>query len=141
MGTEEELVRKLLKQSPPAGKPPAHPLAKRELVPFTLQQLARTYTDEALETIVSIMQNGEEAASTRLEAAKVLLDRGWGKPTVQIKQETIKYTISDLTKALEQSSEKMIAQMEEAKRLENDGLAKYITVDATVISDPAADSK
>lgn len=66
-------------------------------VPFSVQQLAREYTEEAIETVVGIMRGShievdEETGvktissvdnSTRLEAAKLLLDRGWGKATVK----------------------------------------------------------
>lgn len=64
--------------------------------PFTVQQLAKQYTEEAILVAVSIMRGdnieydeegkktiNEVATSTRLEAAKLLLDRGWGKATVK----------------------------------------------------------
>lgn len=64
--------------------------------PFTVQQLAKQYTEEAILTAVEIMRGGyigeddkgrivisSVENSTRLEAAKLLLDRGWGKATVK----------------------------------------------------------
>ncbi|MBX9688668.1 MAG: hypothetical protein K2X27_18310 [Candidatus Obscuribacterales bacterium] len=144
--TEKEItlvqaVDSMMALAPPTVAPPAHPPDRKDAAPFTLQQLAKKHTEDALNTIVNIMNSAEEDGSTRLEAAKVLLDRGWGKPTVQIKQETIKYTISDLTKALEKQQPQVTAQMEEAMRLENDGLARYITVDAEVVEDSAGNSR
>lgn len=135
------IVEQCIKNAPDTTPRPAKlPYRKPNAAPYLLHQLAKSYTEEALETIVGIMQNPDGDASTRLEAAKVLLDRGWGKPTVQIKQETIKYTISDLTKALEQSRSAVQGQIEEARRLENDGLAKYITCDVEVLGEPSTDS-
>lgn len=68
----------------------------KEKAPFSVQQIAREYTVEAIEKIVSIMrgdhvEENEDGQlviskvdnSTSLEAAKILLDRGWGKATVK----------------------------------------------------------
>jgi hypothetical protein len=41
--------------------------------------LARTYTIEAVETIVGIMRDESKSAQARLMAASLLLDRGYGK--------------------------------------------------------------
>ena len=42
-----------------------------------IESLARSYTDTAIKTLAGIMM---EQTSPRIMAAKVLLDRGWGKP-------------------------------------------------------------
>ena len=47
-----------------------------------LSDLARTYTDEALKTLLDIAQNGRTDAA-RVSAATAILDRGYGKPTVR----------------------------------------------------------
>lgn len=86
---------------------------------FTLQELSRQYTEEAIDVIVGIMrgtsitENDEGQIiiskvdnSTRLEAAKMLLDRGWGKPTVKAQIET-KHT--DVHKVLELMASKVKA--------------------------------
>ena len=44
-----------------------------------LRDLARTYTNDALETLAHIAQNGESEAA-RVQASVALLDRAWGKP-------------------------------------------------------------
>jgi hypothetical protein len=44
-----------------------------------LDSLARAYTEQAIQTIGGIMMTGTEESS-RLRAADILLDRGWGKP-------------------------------------------------------------
>jgi hypothetical protein len=48
-----------------------------------LGSLARSHTERAVKTIAGLMDNGLEE-STRLRAADILLDRGFGRP----KQET-----------------------------------------------------
>ena len=44
-------------------------------------ELARSYTNEAIETLVDLMRNGRDER-VRGTAAQALLDRGWGKPKV-----------------------------------------------------------
>ena len=46
-------------------------------------ELARSYTREAIETLVELMRRGndERVGGT---AAQALLDRGWGKPKVEV---------------------------------------------------------
>ena len=46
-------------------------------------ELARSYTNEAIETLVDLMRNGREER-VRGTAAQALLDRGWGKPKVEV---------------------------------------------------------
>jgi len=48
-----------------------------------LGSLARAHSERAIQTIAGLMDNGLEE-STRLRAADILLDRGFGRP----KQET-----------------------------------------------------
>lgn len=63
----------------PGGKPKGHE---------ELRELARSYTVEAVKTLGTIMKNAKVAASSRVTAATVLLERGWGKPvqTVEVKR-------------------------------------------------------
>jgi hypothetical protein len=48
--------------------------------------LARQYTEVAIETLVSIAKDGKQEAS-RVSAAIALLDRGWGRPTQAVTSE------------------------------------------------------
>lgn len=50
----------------------------------TLAELAREYTEDALSTVVEIMKDTSVLASSRLAAANIVLDRGYGKPTQPI---------------------------------------------------------
>ena len=44
-----------------------------------IESLARSYTDTAIKTLAGIMMEQTSPPMARIVAAKVLLDRGWGK--------------------------------------------------------------
>ena len=46
-------------------------------------ELACSYTTESIETLVELMRNGNDER-VRGTAAQALLDRGWGKPKVEV---------------------------------------------------------
>lgn len=46
-----------------------------------LSELAKTYTEEALETLVDVAKNARSEAA-RVSAANALLDRAYGKPAI-----------------------------------------------------------
>lgn len=46
-----------------------------------VRDLARAQTENAIATLVRIMENGKAPAAARVSAASTILDRGWGKPT------------------------------------------------------------
>ena len=46
-------------------------------------ELARSFTIEAIDTLVELMRSGKEER-VRGTAAQALLDRGWGKPKVEV---------------------------------------------------------
>ena len=49
-------------------------------------ELARSYTSEAIDTLVELMRHGKDER-VRGTAAQALLDRGWGKPKVEVVSE------------------------------------------------------
>ena len=49
---------------------------------------AKTYTEEALDTLVDVARNGRTDAA-RVSAANALLDRAYGKPAVKEERETV----------------------------------------------------
>jgi hypothetical protein len=67
-------VRRGLWQAGQSGNPKGRPSIKGEV-----ETLARTYTSEAIETLVDLMRNGSPDA-VRAAAANALLNRGWGLP-------------------------------------------------------------
>jgi hypothetical protein len=61
------------------GYPPRNPLpAKR--IPAQIRSLCRSYTGEAVRSLAAIMRNADAPPRARIQAADILLDRGWGKP-------------------------------------------------------------
>jgi hypothetical protein len=48
-----------------------------------VSELARSYTVEAIETLVDLMRHGKDER-VRGTAAQALLDRGWGKAKVEL---------------------------------------------------------
>jgi hypothetical protein len=46
-----------------------------------IRDAARQYTEKALQTLVSVMENTEQPAAARVAASNAILDRGFGKPT------------------------------------------------------------
>ena len=51
-----------------------------------VQELARQFTVEVIETLVEIMQDQKAPAAARIAAANSLLDRAFGKPPQTIAQ-------------------------------------------------------
>ena len=49
-------------------------------------ELARSYTSEAIDTLVELMRHGKEER-VRGTAAQALLDRVWGKPKLEVVNE------------------------------------------------------
>jgi hypothetical protein len=49
-------------------------------VKLNLSELAREYTNDALVTLVEVMQSSQ-SDSARIAAATAILDRGYGRPT------------------------------------------------------------
>ena len=49
-------------------------------------ELARSYTSEAIDTLVELMRCGKDDR-VRGTAAQALLDRGWGKPKLEVVNE------------------------------------------------------
>lgn len=113
---------------------PTYP-GRSDPAPFTVQQLARERTEDAFNTVIDIMNDPEAENSTRLEAAKEVLNRGWGKPAMQIKQETVKYDFRDLENALIEHRAAMDEKIAEARRIELERLGQYLGEDAQIVED------
>lgn len=50
----------------------------------SVAEMARDFTDKALNTLVDIMEDDQLPAAARVSACGHILDRGWGKPTQPI---------------------------------------------------------
>ena len=75
--------------------------------------LARSYTTEAIETLVDLMRNATEDR-VRGTAAQALLDRGWGKARQEIVQDIAGPQESYLD-VLQRVSEKISARNEDGQ--------------------------
>ena len=53
---------------------------------YKVTELARTYTSEAIDTLVELMRHGKDER-VRGTAAQALLDRGWGKSKQELLNE------------------------------------------------------
>ena len=61
------------------GGPPGKALA-RKAIPAHIRSLCGAYTEESIRHLAAIMGQREDSAAARVQAANILLDRGWGKP-------------------------------------------------------------
>ena len=50
---------------------------------YKVAELARSYTTEAIDSLVALMRTAKDER-VRGTAAQALLDRGWGKPKVEV---------------------------------------------------------
>ncbi|TQX90260.1 MULTISPECIES: DUF5681 domain-containing protein [unclassified Rhizobium] len=85
------------KSGNPSGRPP---------VPPDVVEAAKALTMEAIDTLADEMRNGKNGNS-RVQAAKVLLDRGWGQAKQSVDVDvTHKQDMSSLLDMLAQWDEK-----------------------------------
>ena len=61
-----------------SGNPGGRPRDEQKVA-----ELARSYTREAIETLAELMSSSKDERG-RGTAAQALLDRGWGKPKVEV---------------------------------------------------------
>ena len=94
-----------------SGNPGGRPKAL-----VTLRDLARAQTEAAIGTLVAIMTDTDASASARVAAASAILDRGWGKPTVQV-ETSVQRDIRTMTDA------ELIAIIQASQGQEEVGLA------------------
>lgn len=82
MQDEKEDKRKSLPQlfkKGQSGNPSGRPKLEG-----AVRELARGYTQEAIQTLYEIMSNRKESAKARVAAANSILDRGWGRPPLDV---------------------------------------------------------
>ena len=80
-----------------SGNPGGRPRDEQKVA-----ELARSYTTEAIETLVALMRSGNDAR-VRGTAAQALLDRGWGKPKVEVMADVASSYVEALRLVNEQS--------------------------------------
>lgn len=77
-----------------SGNPGGRPKVAGEVV-----ALARQHTQEAIDTLVSLMRNRKAPAQTRAYACTAIIDRGYGKPSQSMDINTKRETMDQLTDA------------------------------------------
>lgn len=75
-----------------SGNPTGRPKLPEDIK--HVRELAREYTGEAVDALVSVLREG--SAPAKVSAAQVLLDRGWGKAEATVSM-TIKRDAKELT--------------------------------------------
>ena len=75
---------------------------------YKVAELARSYTTEAIDTLVDLMRHGKDDR-VRGTAAQALLERGWGKPKVEVAT-THKSDSDSFIEALREAAEKIEAK-------------------------------
>jgi hypothetical protein len=80
-----------------SGNPGGRPKGER-----SVREIAQQHTTAAMETLVTVMQTGKN--SERVQAATVLLDRGWGKPIQSVEMTGSQLSLVDLLASLNTSS-------------------------------------
>jgi hypothetical protein len=88
----------------PPRKPPGRPFPKgvsgnpggRHKAPFDMVALARSMAPDALETLGKIMRSDKAPPSSRVTAAGIILDRGYGKAPATIQVQAQKQ-LADMT--------------------------------------------
>lgn len=64
----------------PTGKARGRPKGAVSTAKRELAEMAKAHADDALQTLVDIMNATAESGSTRVSAAVAILDRGYGRP-------------------------------------------------------------
>ena len=67
-----------------SGNPGGRPKGVSKLVVADVRALARTYGEDGIEALVSIMETAKTPPAARVAAAIAVLDRGWGKTSQQM---------------------------------------------------------
>lgn len=87
----------------PAGLPKTggrKPGAKNKIT-ADVKEAAQAFTNDAIETLASIMRAEEQPAAARVAAANALLDRGHGKPKQSVDVEAdVKAQITGITRKI-----------------------------------------
>lgn len=65
------------------GGPSPNPGGRPAIV-AELRELAREHTSEAIETLISVMRDKSAPPASRVTAAREVLDRGYGRPAMEL---------------------------------------------------------
>jgi hypothetical protein len=92
----------------PKGRPP---------VIRDIREAAKQHTRQALNTLISVMNDTEAPQGARIQAATALLDRGWGKPMQNVEARIdVTDTAAAAAGVLRQLSQRAREQREDERR-------------------------
>ena len=63
-----------------------------------VKELARTYTEEAIQTLAEVMRSEQAPFAARVKASETLLDRAWGKSEATVNVKDVR-DVRDLSRA------------------------------------------
>lgn len=92
----------------------------------SLKQLARKYTTDALTVVYEILMDRDENGSTRLQAADMIWNRGFGKPAQEVKSTQVKVTLKDVEAKYIENLREIKHEMIEAEAVESGRFGKLI---------------
>lgn len=68
----------------PGGRPSRPDTIERRQINKDIKELCRAHTKDAVETLIDVMNTKSAPPSARVMAANAVLDRGWGKPQIEV---------------------------------------------------------
>jgi hypothetical protein len=77
------------------GQRSINPLGRPAIVK-DIKEAAKQHTKQALNTLISVMNDTEAPQGARIQAATAILDRGWGKPQQNVEA---RIEVADMAKA------------------------------------------
>ena len=89
---------------------------RREIGP--VRELAKQYTEAAIDTLAKVMEDPSAPPSARVAAAEALLARGWGKPSQAIEMSIERVSLDQLKPDLASLWGRAGVRLESAKLLE-----------------------
>jgi hypothetical protein len=102
-----------------AGRPPGRSNVATTQMRRTLGELAREHTEAALETVLTVMREGETDA-IRLAAANIILDRGYGRPQAAVEVTSGTSNLMTLDEAQSRTQRAVLAILEAKHNREDD---------------------
>lgn len=92
----------------PNGRPPAI---------RDIKEAARTHTRQALNTLVSVMNDTDAPPASRVAASEAILNRGWGKPMQNVEA---RIDVTDTTAVAAQVLRELSDKARERRRLDDE---------------------
>jgi hypothetical protein len=93
----------------PSGRPKKAESVERAKIIADVKALAKARSEDAIKTLVNVMENHKAPPAARVSAAMAILDRGWGRPSQPVQAE-----ISIFERLTNEERDALIAALESA---------------------------